>query len=396
MKPAETLKPHRSVVLVASATALSLLGDQALYAVLPIYYEQLQLGKFEVGVLLGANRFARLLTNHVAEVLTRRWRPTAVLVLALLLGAALTACYGLLPIFWTMLAARILWGLCWSCIRQVGVMTAVDTAAEKNVGRIIGYHGGLARLGSSLGMLGGAALFAWRGFHEAFIILAGISLLSLVPGAVARRGLHQHESTFHGPGSRRRNTHVLGLLICGFCMSCVGAGVIMSSLGYVLKRQVGDALSIGGAVISIAVVNGAMLASRHIINVLGAPALGALQDHIGHRRGAAIFFFVAAVIMCAAAITPGTVALLSLVVAFFVCSTGLNVVLMAESGRFGSKSFAAYASAADLGAAVGPILAWTLFSFIASPAVAFAAGAVLLSVGTVAAVIRLYGEREEG
>ncbi len=107
MKPAETLKPHRSVVLVASATALSLLGDQALYAVLPIYYEQLQLGKFEVGVLLGANRFVRLLTNHVAEVLTRRWRPTAVLVLALLLGAALTACYGLLPIFWVMLAARI-------------------------------------------------------------------------------------------------------------------------------------------------------------------------------------------------------------------------------------------------------------------------------------------------
>ena len=35
--------PCRPAVLTAVATALSLLGDQTLYAVLPTYYEQLAL-----------------------------------------------------------------------------------------------------------------------------------------------------------------------------------------------------------------------------------------------------------------------------------------------------------------------------------------------------------------
>ena len=44
--------PCRPAVLAAVPTALSLLGDETLHAVLPTYYEQLALKPFHVGVLL--------------------------------------------------------------------------------------------------------------------------------------------------------------------------------------------------------------------------------------------------------------------------------------------------------------------------------------------------------
>ena len=59
------MKPRRSVVLIGSATAFSLLGDQMLYAVLPTYYTELGLLPIQVGILLAANRFVYLLITRL-------------------------------------------------------------------------------------------------------------------------------------------------------------------------------------------------------------------------------------------------------------------------------------------------------------------------------------------
>ena len=60
------MKPTRPVLFVALAVAVSLLGDQALYAILPTYYTELGLLPYQVGLLLSANRWIRLLTNQLA------------------------------------------------------------------------------------------------------------------------------------------------------------------------------------------------------------------------------------------------------------------------------------------------------------------------------------------
>ena len=46
------MRPSCSVVLVALATAFSLLGDQTLYVVLPTYYSELDLIPYQVGLIL--------------------------------------------------------------------------------------------------------------------------------------------------------------------------------------------------------------------------------------------------------------------------------------------------------------------------------------------------------
>ena len=112
-------RPSRTTVFTATATALSLLGDQALYALLPLYFQEIGLLPIQVGILLSANRWIRLLTNHLAERLAERFPVNLMLVLSLTLGALLSLAYAYFSSFLVLLVARCLWGLCWSFIRHI-------------------------------------------------------------------------------------------------------------------------------------------------------------------------------------------------------------------------------------------------------------------------------------
>ena len=108
-------------LLVAMATAFSLLGDQALYSVLPVIHSDLGLSALQVGLLLSVNRWIRLLTNEFAHRLAARHAPAYLLPAALLLGAITTALYAMSSAFTVLLLARMLWGL--------GVCAAEDRRA---------------------------------------------------------------------------------------------------------------------------------------------------------------------------------------------------------------------------------------------------------------------------
>ena len=86
---------HRSktVVFIGIATAFSLLGDQVLYSVLPVYFEELGLAPIEVGLILSVNRWIRLITNHLAHRMAERFRSDLLFACALLLGSLTTVSY---------------------------------------------------------------------------------------------------------------------------------------------------------------------------------------------------------------------------------------------------------------------------------------------------------------
>ncbi|MDH3642615.1 MAG: hypothetical protein OES38_10995, partial [Gammaproteobacteria bacterium] len=84
------LERNRSVAFIAAATAFSLLGDQVLYAVLPVYYEDLGLTPIQVGILLSANRWIRLVTNELAHRLGQGPSQRALFLGAFVLGVAST------------------------------------------------------------------------------------------------------------------------------------------------------------------------------------------------------------------------------------------------------------------------------------------------------------------
>ena len=344
-----------SVVFVALATAFSLLGDQMLYSVLPTHYAELGLMPYQVGLILSVNRWVRLITNTLAEKLCQRYNLTALMTGALILGAVLTAVYGVVTSFTILLIARMLWGLSWSFIRQIGLMTVVDTTPPSMIGQRMGFYNGVSRLGSLGGNFLGGLAHDVVGFTVTLLLFAIISLLGTPLGWIARRAVLRED---HQNKKVENSGWVPKLMICGFVIGCVGPGMIMSTLGVVLVDTIGTSLTLLGMVIGVATLNGLLLSSRWIADALGAPFLGHISDRLGRKRSATIYFGIGMLALFSASIASNTGLLILCVVMFFLCGVGATVVMHAEAGTRGSRSVAGYVTASDLGSATGPMLGW--------------------------------------
>lgn len=351
------MKLPRPVLLVGLATAFSLFGDQTLYSVLPTYYVELGLLPYQVGLLLSVNRGIRLITNHLAERLCQRFNLAWLFGASLGLGAVLTAIYGLATHFFILLVARMLWGLCWSFIRQISLMTVADSAAEGNIGQLMGFYSGISRMGSIAGNFVGALGHDVLGYTPILLIFALASATAIPLGPLSRRKLAHVERA----AERLKPSLKAGwsLLFAGFTVGCVGPGLMMSTMGLVLKDSIGDGITAGGVTIGVATLAGALMASRWIAD-LGAPFLGGLTDRIGRRRGGTLFFVAGALILAGASLQEGEWWLIPAIIFYFACATGATVALVAEAGSRGPRVVASYVTASDFGSFAGPILGWSM------------------------------------
>ncbi len=363
---ASFLERNRSVVFVGVATAFSLLGDQALYAVLPVYYQGLGLQALEVGILLSANRWIRLLTNDLAYRMGTASvpgvGPKALFVGAFALGAATTLIYGLTASFTLLLTARLAWGLAWSFIRHLGVQAVMADAAVDRAGHTMGLYNGISRAGSVVGLLGGAVLVDVFGFATGMICLALLSLFGLPLAAMGHRG----NRALADPGSGPLPT---SLKLGGFAVGIVGPGFVMSTLGAGLAGYVGT-----DQLLSAATLTGALLAARYAMDAFAAAWLGGLTDRFGIRDSATVYFLVGGLALVLAAIGPQLSVFMGLLLVFFVCGTGLQAGLAGLASRLGSGIFARYVTVADLGSAVGPILGWLVVGWMNDPLISLGIG----------------------
>jgi predicted MFS family arabinose efflux permease len=381
---------NSSVTLLGFSVAFSLFGDMAIYSILPVFHQELGFSALQVGILLSANRWIRLLTNHLARKVLSRHHPPVLLAAALVLGSAIAGFYSFQPGFVLFLGARILWGLCWSFIRHTGVMTSIGTSAEKTAGRTIGVYQGIVQLGFIAGTFSGALLFDLIGFSKTFIVMAAVSLIAVpfdIAGFKPLRGkehltMARHES---------RKMPDIALIIRGFIVSCVGTGFIMSTLGFTLKRYLGESVSVGSIVIGIATLNGILLSFRYVINSVGSPLIGTLIDRFGRLKAETVAFTLGAIILILGGIFTRSAALVPLVLAFFVFSTTAWIALNAEAGLKGSKNFSYLVTSTDLGAAVGPLLGWIGIESFDKPSIIFLAGGALF---TIAALLTVFSAEE--
>ncbi|NKB65558.1 MAG: MFS transporter [Candidatus Latescibacteria bacterium] len=380
------MKAPSSVVIVGAGTAFSLLGDQALYAILPTYYEELGLLPFQVGILLSANRWVRLFTNHVAVVVCRRGAPHRLLMGALAIGAGCTAAYGLSSSFAVLLGLRLLWGLCWSFIRQIGLMAVVNSSGGR-VGQLMGLYSLITRMGSVAGNFAGGLGHDLLGFTGVMMVFAVCSLVAVPLGLGARPNPAS-------PPDRTGGRVGAGLLVCGLVLGGVGQGVVMSTLGLVLKEALGETVQVAGWTIGIATVTGALMGGRWVADAL-APLWGWMADRLGRQWGAGLFFGLGAIVLAAAALAPSATVLIGAVLCFYLCATGAWLVVAAEAGVRGPGAVAWYVTAADLGSALGPLVAWLGPQFELPTPIIFWVGAALYSVAACAGMVSFSAEKNE-
>ncbi len=369
-----SLRRPTPAFLVALATAFSLLGDQALYSVLPVIHSDLGLSALQVGLLLSVNRWIRLLTNEFAHRLATRHAPAYLLPAALLLGAFTTALYAMSSAFTVLLLARMLWGLAWSFIRHVGVGAVMHSVPVHEAGRAMGFYNGVSRAGSVAGLFGGALIVDGVGYHTAMLILAGISLLG-VPLALKAfatplpTAIEQSSAVARWP-----------LLLLGCSLGAVGPGFVMSTLGASIAsyRETTDWMP-------AASLTGAVLATRYLLDSIAASWLGGWFDQLGFRRATTVFLGLGAIVLGFAALQPTLILFIGLIVLFFVTTTALHAGVAGSASKLGSGAFARYATANDLGAALGPLAAWIMIGQLHDPFASLLVGAVVCAA-TIAVV----------
>ena len=127
----KTLNRRRALFAVSLATTLSLLGDTAMYTVLPTHTDEAGIALVSVGVLLSANRFIRLLLNGPIGLLTDRWSRRSIFIPAVYIGAISTATYALFQGFWPLLGGRLLWGLAWAGLWVSGNAIVLDISRDR-------------------------------------------------------------------------------------------------------------------------------------------------------------------------------------------------------------------------------------------------------------------------
>ncbi len=175
-----TVSPRRVLLLAGVGTALSLMGDTALYAVLPTHAAAAGVTLAGVGILLSANRWVRLATNGAAGWAYDRWPRRRLFVPALFVGALSTAVYAFTEGFWPLLIGRLLWGLAWSGIWVGGNHMVLEISGPHDRGRWTGLYQLSFYLGGVLGFPMGGVLTDVLGFQGALGVAAGLTLTGAV------------------------------------------------------------------------------------------------------------------------------------------------------------------------------------------------------------------------
>jgi hypothetical protein len=369
-----------TVWFIGAATAFSLLGDQTLYSTLPIFFDELGLRPFEVGIILSANRWIRLGTNELAHRLTTSVEQRLLFAAALGLGALTTAVYALNPRFALFVAARLAWGLCWSFIRHLGLLSVMEASAAGRSGHSAGRLGGISRVGSIGGLLGGALLVDWLGFSPALWVLAALSLVAVPIGWIGFVPITRRTS----PAMAEDGQAALVISALGLAHGMVGAGLVLATLGAVLD----DRLDRGGW-LSATTLTGGVLAMRFVLEGGAAARLGAISDNRGIRLASTGAFAAGAGALFVAAVAPTVPVLLLSVITFFICGTALGAGLIGFAGAQGSRALARYATATDLGAASGPLIGWIALGVFDQRTLGLAIGAVVYGLAAVAAFLLL-------
>src|SRR3990172_6446336 len=139
-----------TVVALAVATSLALLGDMMLYTALPVHPEAAGISVAALGVILSVHRFICLLANPVGGLVYDRLGRRRPFLAGLGLATLASLGYLLAQSFWPLLAARLVWGLAFSLISVGALSILLDVTTPADRARTVGGFHALANVGRVL------------------------------------------------------------------------------------------------------------------------------------------------------------------------------------------------------------------------------------------------------
>lgn len=359
-------------------TALSLVGDSALYTVLPTHTAVAGVALASVGILLSVNRFIRIIANTVAGWTSDRISKRLVFIFSMFLGAFSTAIYGLTYGFPALFVGRLLWGIAWSGIWVAGNGLILDAASGPERGRWVGRYHFFFFLGAALGAALGGLLTDRIGYHNAMITAALLTLtgaliaLIFLPPIPAPEPIEsepaQETATRHSPPAAQRSSIWPELLsataVQGFNRLIV-AGILASTFALFMLEMLGESVVIGGTIVGVATITGLLSSARIILGMVVTPALGALSDRARSRWqvvAGGLLPGIAGFALLALNLPLAMLIGLPLTAVTTTSNQSLSTALIGDLGqrRRHGRYLGLLYTVGDLGSAIGPLLAFAL------------------------------------
>lgn len=385
-------REKKHIVVFAMITALCLFGDSMLYVVLPVHYEDAGLtALWQVGVILAMNRIVRLPLNPCIGFVYRHISERTGILIAVVLGVGTTFAYGFLDSFAWWVLARCVWGLAWTLLRLGSLFCILKLSTPADRGQLTGLYNGLFRLGSLVGMLAGGILADTVGIRMTAFIFGSFGLLAIVltlhyipGGAPDERDHGSGTSLREGFALIRKDNTTLWLLLSGGIAALVLQGALASTLSRLIDVHTGGEVFLWGAAVGASSLAGFFQAARWAWEPWLAPLVGTISDRrygwqrmFVHTLLAGAFFFAILALPLPLLLWFGCILGLQL------SATALNTV--AEAGaadaasRTGGRALLMhFALIVDIGAALGPLMAYGIHGIFGINAV-YAACAALLA-----------------
>jgi MFS family permease len=355
----------------------SLLGDSTLYTVLPDpdIASQAGLTLGMVGVALGINRLTRIITNGPAGALYDRLPRRPLMIFSIFFGAISTMCYAVAQGPVIMILGRIIWGVSWSGI-WVGANTiALDISRTDNRGELNGKL--------QMWFFSGAALSAFTGglFTDLFGYRGGLwisALLTACAGIIWIIFLPETQSySQQHPFNIQQQPHekhfpwliILKTSCPYFATRFVIAGVLTSTTIIWLSQFIKTGINIGDIVIPLATITGGFSSIRALSSIVGAPLIGFLSDRFKRRWGALVIVFILGIGGMILINLPWIVPAVTGALLVAITSGGTQAIVPSIIGdqidrSEKSRAIGIVLSIGDLGSALGPPLALSLFPII--------------------------------
>lgn len=389
---ADRERSSRQVIVISLITAACLIGDSMLYIVLPICFAQAGLSSlWEVGIILSANRLVRLPLNPAVGWLYRHMSDRTGIFVATVLATVTTFSYAFADGFAEWLFLRCLWGVSWTLLRLGGFYCILNVSSDDDRGYFMGLYNGLYRLGSLAGMLLGGIFADWLGFSLTCIVFGACTAVTIVLGLIfvprgnggVPAGVRTEERSLSWLW---KDNAVLWVMATGLVVALIYQGLYAATLSELIRIHFGSSIALfGGIAVGAATLGGILQAVRWGWEPWLAPGIGVLSDRRFGRRSMMVASLGVGVVVF------GLVALslplpLWLIVLLGIQLTGTSLTTIADSVasdtasvRGGRVFMMWYSFSVDLGAALGPILAYLINDMWGMDA-AYAGTAVLLLI----------------
>ena len=387
---------EHALIVVGIGTALVLLGDQTLYTVLPSPSIAAQAGVSiaMVGVLLSANRFARLFLNGIAGALFDRLPRRMLMLAAMTAGVISNACYAFGNGPAVMLIGRVLWGAAWSGIWIGGNAMALDISNDANRGSITGRLAMWMSLATAATNFTGGLftdLFTYRG---ALLLSTGLGLIGFMIWLLflpeTRRGptLPAVEPALKAPD--KNHFPWKPVLIAAaplFAVQFSISGVLLSTTILWLSQYIDTGFTIGKLLIPLATLTGVLSGARVLIGTVSAPYIGALTDRYKQRWTVLALVLLTGMLGISLMSTPWlSIALIGTILSALTsrCVPAISAALIGDKVQpeRRSRGLGVVLTVSDLGATLGPLIGLALVPVIGIPRV-YLICAGLYAVGVV-------------